>query len=160
MLLVVAAGCRGPRVVIRPNPVDSAVFVDGAFVPTDATLEALSHPAGVRTIPYRYYGQLQVTALPAGERLLEVDAAPPRPARQLVELSPPAPRWIFPFDFVVEMVTLPFAGMGDVEVDLQLAEEPEPILPGQVPAGFDELRERARASRGDRSGGPTPGGPR
>ena len=125
-------GCRGPTVQIEAA---GPVFVDGR-----------AHDRGA--VPFRYYGMMAVDAMP------EAFAAGPdwtlAPSRQFVRLEPPAPRWLFPLDFLVDLGHQALSGPGDLTVQAAHESAPAQVTLGFPPEGLESLRERALAKRTQR----------
>ncbi len=128
MLTTLLHGCHAPRLELRAEPDTARIVVDGEVQKGSAV-------GG----PIRYYGTVEVAALP------ESDARPaPRPARTTVEIEPPAPLWMFPFDFFVEHGRAFF--VEDPTYAASLTLEPRTDVPevGTEPAELGAFRERAR----------------
>jgi hypothetical protein len=124
----VLTGCNAPQLALRAEPDTARIVVDGE-------VQKSSSVGG----PIRYYGTVEVAALP------ESDARPaPRPARTTVEIEPPAPLWMFPFDFFVEHGRAFF--VEDPTYAASLTLEPRTDVPevGTEPTELDAFRERAR----------------
>ena len=166
-----ATSCRGPELVLTPVPADSTVLVDGQVIGPDELVDpagadatgddamgddapaGIPDPDGTRTLAFRYYGGRDVVLLPSVDRLAAAygdgpgGGAPVLPLRTLVDVPVPASRWLFPFDFPLELLGVAAAGLGDQDVTLTLPEDPAPI-PDQVrPRTLSGLIERATASR-------------
>jgi len=127
--LTVAAfgGCRGPTLSVEG---DGERFVDGRAL----------HGA---SLPFRYYGSAVVDVLPRNAP--GPDQWSHAPARVRVEVSPPAPWWLFPLDLPIELIAR-LAGPGDQTVTVTLPPAPEVVAEGFVP-DLQPLRERAFAAR-------------
>lgn len=135
-LCVSLAGCAGPELHLA-NPDGHAVFVDGVATP-------------VTTLPYRYYGTVQWDALPkdAGDRADWTRV----PTRGAVAIAPPAPGWLFPFDFFVEVADRALNGRVDAAATVQVdAATPDPRGETEiVNIELARLATRARAARSSR----------
>ncbi len=128
MLTTLLHGCHAPRLELRAEPDTARIVVDGE-------VQRGSAVGG----PIRYYGTVEVAALP------ESDARPaPRPTRTTVEVDPPAPLWMFPFDFFVEHGRA--LCVEDPTYAASLTLEPRTDVPevGTEPAELGAFRERAR----------------
>lgn len=135
-LYAAAAACAGPQVHLA-NPDGHAVFVDGVATPAP-------------TVPFRYYGTLQWDALPkdAGERADWTRV----PTRGAIELAPPAPAWLFPLDFFVEVADRALHGRVD-RAAIVAADAATPDPRGEteiVNIELARLATRARAARSSR----------
>jgi hypothetical protein len=128
VLTTLLHGCHAPRLELRAEPDTARIVVDGEVQKGSAV-------GG----PIRYYGTVEVAALP------ESDARPaPRPTRTTVEVDPPAPLWMFPFDFFVEHGRA--LCVEDPTYAASLTLEPRTDVPevGTEPAELGAFRERAR----------------
>ncbi len=104
-------------------------------------------------MPFRYYGTAVVDVMPS-------DAAEPGndtghaywsmvPARTLVQLPPPAPTWLFPFDLPLELIGWTFGDNGDRSVEVAPAPAPTAVVSGFQP-DLQPVRDRAFAARASR----------
>ena len=97
-------GCTGPSLLVEDRGKHD-VFLDG-------------HRLDADKVKFRYYGTTRWDALPADR-----DGGPDwmlRPASQEVAISPPAPAWLFPLDFPLEMLAWTFGGGGDTTTRIVL----------------------------------------
>jgi hypothetical protein len=136
-LLLVAgalASCSaGPGLRIDTTEPDADLYLDGRVV-----------GQGAVEIPFRFYGASSVTAVPQRHDPRESVRAP---AQARVHIDPPAPQWLFPFDFCIEAVRRGFASAPPIEVAVELP-PPLPTLPsGTRPTQAQELRDRAARER-------------
>ncbi len=120
VLLLVLAGCVERKLVIRPDPANAVVFVDGneiALVQSETVYR------------YEHYGIHRIQARKAGFEVKE----------QLVTLDPP---WyqVFPVDFFFD-VLWPATIEDRREVSIGLTQRPD--LSGDGASG-DEVLKRAR----------------
>jgi hypothetical protein len=133
-LFLLIAGCRGPSLAVTTEP-DATLLVDGRVTRQD------------EPITFAYYGERLLQAEPEAE---EHERFRYLRAERSVTVSEPVTPWVFPFDFLVEFVTLPFAGTAHQSVTLQLPENPNRVLQGVEPPGVEEVRAggmRARVER-------------
>ncbi|MFN7588319.1 MAG: hypothetical protein ACK501_18260 [Planctomycetota bacterium] len=96
--------CTGPRLLVEDRGKHD-VFLDGRRIYDDE-------------IKFRYYGTTRWDALPA-DRDGALDWTL-RPASQEVAITPPAPAWLFPLDFPLEMLAWTFGGGGDTTTRIVL----------------------------------------
>lgn len=133
---LLAAACTGPALHVA-NPDGHAVFVDGV-----ATTAA--------SLPFRYYGTVQWDALPkdAGDRADWTRV----PTRGEVAVAPPAPGWLFPLDFFVEVADRALHGRQDATTAVRAdAATPDPRGETEiVNIELAQLATRARAARSSR----------
>jgi hypothetical protein len=133
--VLAAAGCRGPEIRLD-NPERHTCYLDGQ-----------RESRGV--VPFRFYGQSRLDTVPA-----DLPGHPDWhhvPTRQALVLEPPASPWLFPLDFLVEVVSRTFAGPGDLATVVAVAEDPaRPIDPAYPPSNLGDLNRRARAARAER----------
>lgn len=131
-----ASSCKGPRLQID-NPERHRVFVDGR----STTAESL---------PFRYYGVTRWDAIPADR-----DGKPDwrrRSASREVEIAPPAPPFLFPFDLPMELATWLVGGTHDTTTTIELPhtdaqDRNESDLGNAERAAITERALAARASR-------------
>lgn len=159
--MLAAAGtsaCAGPRTNVQVQPPTATLLVDGVSLPpldaAPATAAAGSAArgggaGGGADVPFVYYGTIAVTAVPQSP----APATPlvlRQPVHELVPLPPPAPGWLFPFDFLVDAIGWPWRADAAANVSLRLPPAgPEPQA-GIEPPEADALRSRARAMRTER----------
>jgi hypothetical protein len=129
--------CSGPSLEIASNRPTAAILLDGKPVGQGKAVLALP-----------YYGTCEVAAVPAFADTNPAAGDTWRATRRLVEQVPPVTPWLFPLDFLGDLVTLPFrADHIPVEIELQR----QPALTGDSqPPGIDGLRQRALAMRSAR----------
>lgn len=96
--------CTGPRLLVEDRGKHD-VFLDGRRIYDDE-------------VKFRYYGTTRWDALPA-DRDGALDWTL-RPASQEVAITPPAPPWLFPLDFPLEMLVWTFGGGGDTTTRIVL----------------------------------------
>jgi hypothetical protein len=123
-----AAGCGVPMLEVGADA-PAGLFVDGVA----------AGPAPLaRTLPY--FGTIQATAVAPFD---------PRAARREVtawiEADPPAPLWLFPFDFLIEGTRSLFAGSPVYRAALDLPEPAPTVVEGVPPPWLGELTVRAAA---------------
>jgi hypothetical protein len=138
--LLAAFACTGPKVHVE-NPHAHAVFVDG--VATTAT-----------TLPFRYYGVSRWDALPADVALAPGRRLEPdwehRPTSRAIPLPPPAPGWLFPLDFPLEIVLRALRGREDTTATVHVEPAGEAVAPDLRNAEFAAVARRAKAARSAR----------
>ncbi len=138
----VFAACDVPTLYVHGQPNDVALYRDGRAVGT-----------GSHTEPLPYFGTVEVVATSA--RADAASTAPlantPAPTRAVTtaQIDPPVPGWMFPFDFVVEVVSLPWRGSQRSEIAVALPTR-QPIPDGVVPTTITELLRRSDAMRRER----------
>jgi hypothetical protein len=131
-----ASACTGPTLRLdAPEPVP--FFVDGVA-------------AAPGELPFRYYGTTRWDAIPA-----DVDGRADwtkRPTSGAVAVPAPAPGWLFPFDFPVELALRALHGRRDQTATVRV--EPAVVDPrGETEivnlelAGLAARARQARASR-------------
>lgn len=132
--------CTGPRLLVEDRGKHD-VFLDGRRIYDDE-------------IKFRYYGTTRWDALPA-DRDGALDWTL-RPASQEVAITPPAPAWLFPLDFPLEMLAWTFGSARPTTVSTTLrealpkalaaAEPGDAVLWSPAFASFDQYPNfRARA---------------
>lgn len=130
------AACTGPSLRLD-EPDGHPLFVDGRATAAGETA-------------FRYYGTTVWDALPR-----DVDGRADwskRPTRGAVEVPPPAPPWLFPFDLPVELVARALHGRPDQTAAVRVADAaPEPRGEAEiVNLELAALAARARAARSSR----------
>ena len=133
-LFFLTAGCRGPSLSVTTEP-DATLLVDGRVTPQD------------EPITFAYYGERLLQAEPEAE---EHERFRYLRAERSLTVSEPVTPWVFPFDFLVEVITQPFAGTAHQSVTLQLPENPNRVLQGVEPPGAEEVRARGVRARVER----------
>ncbi len=104
--------------------------------------------AGGGPRPFRYYGTVMVDTEPSDDRTGVPDwnrAA----TRTAIEVPPPAPLWLFPFDLPIELLTLALGGRADQSVTVATRAADETVVEGFLP-DLQPLRNRAFLARIDR----------
>lgn len=135
-LLCVAAACAGPT--LRLDEAEGhTVFLDGTA-------------AQPGELPFRYYGTARWDALPR-----DVDGRADWthvPTSGEVEIAPPAPGWLFPFDFFVEVADRALHGPAPATAAVRVdAAAPDPRGETEiVNIELAQLAARARAARASR----------
>lgn len=129
-------GCKGPGWHLETNEADAAIYLDGRYV-----------GIGHADVGYRFYGASSMTAVPARGSVRDDVRAP---VTTTVRLDPPAPRWLFPFDFVLEALRRGFATATPAEAILTLPAPETTLSPGTRPAQAEDLRARAAAAEKER----------
>ena len=127
--------CAVPMLEVEREPAKAQVFLDGQQLPD----------AG--PIHLRYYGTTQLS----GREAISVREGPRRRDRSVdVELPEPFSPWFFPFDFVLEACTYPFAtARYQNRVRLALPERPE-LVDGISPRDLPAIRLRAEQALEER----------
>lgn len=131
-----ASACTGPTLRLDAEG-QHPLFVDGvAATPGE--------------LPFRYYGTTRWDALPA-----DVDGRADwakRPTSGAVDVPPPAPMWLFPFDFPIELALRALRGRCDQAATVRV--DPAAVDPrGETEivnlelAGLAARARQARASR-------------
>ena len=133
---LLSSGCRSrPHLTVTSQaPAGTRLLLNGQVVAADRWDTNLP-----------YYGRLDLEARPQPAPV-GPDLAPERvSARAQLEVPPPASRWLFPFDFFIELVGAPWR---EWESSTELVTtERDPIPAGIVPPRLEELRVRARTMR-------------
>jgi hypothetical protein len=132
-LWLLTAGCSGPSLSVTTEP-NATLLVDGRVTPQD------------EPITFRYYGNSLLEAEPETED----GRFPYLRAELTVTISEPFTPWVFPFDFLVEVLFHPFVGTGHQSATLQLPENPNLGAEGVEPPGADEVRARGQRARVNR----------
>jgi hypothetical protein len=129
--------CTGPRLLVEDRGKHD-VFLDGRRIYDDE-------------IKFRYYGTTRWDALPA-DRDGALDWTL-RPASQEVAITPPAPAWLFPLDFPLEMLAWTFGGGGDTTTRIVLpATDAQRQAESELGnAQLATMAERALAARSSRT---------
>ena len=130
-LCLLATGCSGPSLSVTTEP-DATLLVDGRVTPQD------------EPITFEYYGERLLQAEP---QTAEHERFRYLRAERSVTVSEPVTPWVFPFDFLVELIIQPFGGAADQAVTLQLPENPSQVLQGVEPPGAEEARARGMRAR-------------
>lgn len=105
---------QGPELTVH-NPEGHRVYLDGRELPTR------QRP---RPLPFRYYGTTRWDALPVIPMQNGVPVFDRELRSELVEVPLPAPRWLFPFDFAIELVDRTLFGRRDQDVVVRVPEHP------------------------------------
>jgi hypothetical protein len=120
---LMATACAGPTLTLRAIPGDAVVYLDNRQVPPEAP----------RVRPLPYYGTLRI----------EAEHRDRMPAARRITVAEPVTPWVFPFDFVIELIGR-LGGPSDVRVELPLpaadSAPPAPLPPKEL------LRARAAAA--------------
>lgn len=127
------AACGVSTVTVTTTPRDAVVWMDGREVRP-------STPGGAIETPRRYYGTTKIHSRQPGsmreEELFDLH-------HRLVADEPFSP-WLFPLDFLLEAVTLPWNNdRYQQSVTLELRARPTPIG-GVRPRNLAAFRDRAR----------------
>ncbi len=133
-LCLLTAGCSGPSLSVTTEP-DATLLVDGRVTPQD------------EPITFVYYGERLLQAEPEAE---EHERFRYLRAERRVTVPEPVTPWVFPLDFLVELIIQPFAGTAHQSVTLQLPENPNQVLQGVEPPGAEQVRARGRRARVER----------
>lgn len=125
--------CEVPTMVIQTSPRDALVWIDGRAVFRE-------EPGGEIESRRAYYGTTLVHSRQAGalrdEQLVDL--------HHRLHADEPFTPWIFPFDFILEVITLPFSSdRYRYTVDLQLPPR-KTLVSGKQPPDLLEMRDRAR----------------
>ena len=133
ILPVILPACGVPTVTVTTTPRDAVVWVDGREVRPPA-------PGAPIEIRRPYYGSTSIHSRQPGsmreDELFDLH-------HQMLANEPFSP-WIFPFDFLLEAVTLPWnPDRYEQRVDLKLRTRPTPIG-GVRPRNLAAFREHAR----------------
>lgn len=133
LLAGLLAGCTGPGTAID-NPDGHPVFVDGGAEPR-------------ASLPFVYYGTMQVDALPKDQGGRADFTL--QPVRLDVQKPAPAAPWLFPFDFAVELARWSFSAPTVPVARIELpATAPGPRLAPDIrPTGIELVNERALQAR-------------
>ncbi len=129
-------GCAGPGLRVDTDAPDAALYVDGQLA-----------GQGIAELPFRFYGASSITAVPVRRSLLE-DV--PAPVRTRVQTDAPAPQWLFPLDFFVEVLRRGFASAPPVDAMIELPPATTSLASGTRPARASEMRARAEAAQRER----------
>ena len=137
-LLVLAASslvtsCTSSTIMVQTEPADAMIWIDGR-----QTMGANTGTA-IQVRP-RYYGTTTIHCRQPSpmraEELLDL--------HHQVERNEPFSPWLFPFDFVLEAVTLPFdPDRYQQSLAIKLKTRPTPVG-GIRPRNLSAIRERAR----------------
>ena len=133
LVLILLAACGVPTVAVTTTPADAVVWIDGRRV-RPAT------PGGPIKVRRDYYGTTSIHSRQPGsmreDELFDLH-------HQLRADEPYSP-WIFPVDFLLEAMTLPWSpDRYEQRVSLELQARPTPIG-GVRPRNLTAFRERAR----------------
>jgi hypothetical protein len=129
LLVLATAACHGPSLCVAT---DGDCYVDGC--------------AESRTeLPFRYYGTRTIDVLP-NRTLAPTDFAR-QPARQAVPVEPPVSQWLFPLDFLGEVVIRTFWSTPQQSVTVTSAQADNDVIEGFPPSGIDDLRNRAAKAK-------------
>ena len=132
--LAMLCGCTAPQLSVQTDAEHATLIVDGVVEPR----------TGPR--PFPYYGTIGVDLAPAesprGHTVRE-------PVRQLGELEPPAPEWLFPFDLPIEAVHRLLHGPGGQVVHVTSPERSGVVVqaPGPKTAELGARADRIRTAR-------------
>ena len=130
-LCFLGAACGGPSLTVTTDPGDAVLLVDGRVTPEPE-------------IPFRYYGDMELQAVPAP---LDPDDWERAGTSRIVTVSEPVTPWVFPFDFLVEVIQVPFGGSAHQEVTLTLPDNPGRVGTGLEPAGAGDVLSRSQRAR-------------
>ena len=120
--------------ILVASSVLCSLLVDGRVTPQD------------EPITFRYYGNSLLEAEPETED----GRFPYLRAERMVTISEPVTPWVFPFDFLVEVLFHPFVGTSHQSATLQLPENPDLGAEGVEPPGADGVRARGKSARVNR----------
>ena len=132
-ILTLVTGCAVPTMVVTTTPKDALVWIDGRRAKPSQPGDAIERRR-------RYYGTTSIHSRQPGlareQELIDLHY-------QLNADEPFSP-WLFPFDFLLEAITLPFNSdryRHRVELELQARSTP---VGGIRPRNLNAIRERAR----------------
>ena len=131
LALLVPASCLGPTLWLEVNEQEAALAMDGVYAGT-----------GWAEVPQTYYGTAHVTIAPARTGVIE-DVRTSE--RRTIELPPPAPRWLFPLDFLLEALARGFRDAEDVIWSVEIDAPAASLVAGVPPPQPEPLRARAAA---------------
>jgi hypothetical protein len=128
---IAGAACRGPSVAFVAPQEQAGLYVDAQRL-----------PAGVRSGPLPYYGTAAIdVVVPDADAML-----PMRHGYETAELPEPVTPWLFPLDFVVELVSAPWRER-DLTVRVSEPAARPPVVAKRPYPRAGELMARARAAR-------------
>ncbi len=131
LALLGSVSCRGPSVWLEVNEPGAALAMDGVYAGT-----------GCAEVPQTYYGTAHVTIAPTRTGVIE-DVRTTE--RRTVDLPPPAPRWLFPLDLLLEAWARGFGDAEDVIWSVEIAPPAASLVAGVPPPQPEPLRARAAA---------------
>lgn len=136
MALVVAglAACSAPRWQVDAGPEDTRLFVDGR-ARSSRRIEG----------PIPYYGVVDLAVVPDLDAR-SPDRIPLRTHRAKLAIDEPVTPWIFPFDFVLEMLEAPFVDDPVPHIELTAPPRDDLATPGTSAPGIEAFLVRARAA--------------
>ena len=125
--------CTTSKIMVQTNPADAMIWIDGRQTvrsTAGAAIQARPSYYGTTTIHCRQPSPMRA------EELLD--------QHRQVERNEPFSPWLFPFDFLLEAVTLPFdSDRYQQSIDIKLQARPTPVR-GIRPRNLSIIRERAR----------------
>jgi hypothetical protein len=136
VLAAAVAACTGPSLTIESR---DPTFVDGRRIDQGE--------AAATTLPFRYYGTTLVDTLPRDQ-----DGAADfqrRPTRAAVVIDEPVTPWIYPFDFLGEVILRVTGSHGDQHFTSAARPAPGPTA-APTSADLGRLTQRALAARLER----------
>jgi hypothetical protein len=129
LLVLAATACQGPGLTVAT---DGACFVDG-------------HRETRSELPFRYYGTTTIDVLP--EAATNGQDFQRTPNRQDVQIEPPCPPWLFPFDLLGEVAVRAFSGIPQQAAKVTTKPAENGVVEGPPPSGLDDLRARAQDAK-------------
>ncbi len=127
--------CSAPQLELSSSPEGTRLYLDGRY----ATADELR-----RDLPY--YGSMAIDGLPPMQQ-------PGGPAyagfRHVLRVDPPASRWLFPLDFLIEISSWALTADRPYRAELAAEEIDHSLVIGEAP-DLTELRARGKAARIER----------
>ncbi|MEZ5964719.1 MAG: hypothetical protein R3F56_12795 [Planctomycetota bacterium] len=103
---------------------------------------------GVADVRYRFYGTSSVTVVPPPRQSVDEDVR--APVTTAVRLDPPAPKWLFPLDFFLEVGRRGVRSASPAEALVPLPAPETTLAAGTRPPQAEALRARAQTAEKER----------
>lgn len=133
------AACGSPRWSVVAEPPGTRLVVDGAVRRGGAIDEVIP-----------YYGVVDLVAVPRAGATTVDGVTPLTTSRATLRIDEPVTPWIFPFDFVAEVLRSPFVDDPTPSARLVAPPRTDVAAPGAPPPGIEAFLVRARAATAQR----------
>ena len=130
------AACTAPGVDVATTEPDAAIYLDGRRV-----------GVGSVATPFRYYGTSNFTVVPV-RRAIREDVR--IPVRASLEHAPPAPLWLVPLDFFVELYERGFAAPTNLTATIAPPPGEVSLVTGSTPPAAGTLRQHMERAEQER----------
>ncbi|MBI5851833.1 MAG: hypothetical protein HZB39_12535 [Planctomycetes bacterium] len=139
LALLPFAACGSPRWSVVAEPPGTQLVVDGVARRGGSIDEAIP-----------YYGVVDLAAVPQAGATTADGVTPLAASRATLRIDEPVTPWIFPFDFVAEVLRSPFVDDPTPSARLVAPPRTDVAAPGAPPPGIEAFLVRARAAAAQR----------